>query len=308
MEYGSPVETFGLSLKVGLQIADHTRSRRATWAFGYFTDGQTPDVGDASASIARLTGRVTWLAVQPESTGDLLIHLGASASYVLSSRDRIRYQSRPESFLAPDLVDTGDLDTNNAFPFGLEFAAKRGPLTIQAEYLASVVDAGPLGHASLDGAYVSAGWFLTGEERAYDTSVGQMGALVPTHNVDPLQDHWTRGSWRHGYPGSISATARSAVAAWSSSPAASTGIGTATSVFFSTRPLRTSMKVLTTATSASFRLATSLPSENALLNGARGRGIEDVDGNGMVKGRSLERKAYWLPPIDRPHAQEGDHA
>ena len=40
-----------------------------------------------------------------------LIHLGVSASYVLSSRDRIRYKSRPESFLAQDLVDTGDLDT-----------------------------------------------------------------------------------------------------------------------------------------------------------------------------------------------------
>ncbi len=119
-------------------------------------------------ALRRLTGRATWLAIQPESADDLLIHLGASASYVLSSRDRIRYDSRPESFLAPKLVDTGDLDTNNAFPFGIEFAAKRGPLTIQAEYLASTVDAGPLGHAYLDGAYGSASWFLTGEHRSYD--------------------------------------------------------------------------------------------------------------------------------------------
>ncbi|MET0153462.1 MAG: hypothetical protein ABW298_12735 [Candidatus Binatia bacterium] len=44
-----------------------------------------------------------------------------------------------ESFLAPTLVDTGDLDTDDAFPFGFELSAKRGPLTIQAEYLAPVV-------------------------------------------------------------------------------------------------------------------------------------------------------------------------
>jgi len=193
MEYGSPVAAFAPGLKVGLQLADHTESRRVTWAFGYFTDGQEPDVGDASASIARLTGRVTWLAVQPEADDDLLLHLGASASYVLSSRDRIRYNSRPESFLYPDIVDTGDLETNNAFPFGLELATRRGPVTIQAEYLASVVDAGDLGSAYLEGAYVSAGWFVTGEHRAYDRSVGQIGGLVPALDFDPWQRHW--GAW-----------------------------------------------------------------------------------------------------------------
>ncbi len=124
-----------------------------------------------------------------------------SASYVLSTNERIRYSSRPESFLAPKLVDTGNLDTKNAFPFGLELAVKRGPLTLQAEYLASAVDAGSLGHAYFDGVYGSASWFLTGEQRAYDTSTGKMGALVPAHDVDPRAGHWgawevaARGSW-----------------------------------------------------------------------------------------------------------------
>lgn len=193
LEYGSPVAAFAPGLKVGLQIADHSEDQRATWAVGYFTDGQQPDVGDASDSIARLTGRLTYLPVQAESDADLLIHLGISASYVLSSHDRIRYDSRPESFLAPHLVSTGDLDTNNAFPFGLELAAKRGPLTFQAEYMASAVDAGALGGAYLDGVYGSVGWFLTGEHRAYDATVGQIGGLVPAHDVDPWKHQW--GAW-----------------------------------------------------------------------------------------------------------------
>ena len=50
MEYGSPVEAFAPGLKVGVQIADHRRDQRATWAFGIFTDGQNDDVGDASDS------------------------------------------------------------------------------------------------------------------------------------------------------------------------------------------------------------------------------------------------------------------
>jgi phosphate-selective porin OprO/OprP len=190
MEYGSPVEAFAPGLKVGLQIADRTSDGRATWAVGYFTDGQKVDVGDASASVARLTGRLTWLAVKPATPTDTLLHLGISGSYVLSSRDRIRYESRPESFLAPDLVDTGDLDTNDAFPFGVELAAKRGPATLQFEYMASALDAGALGQAYLDGMYGSASWFLTGEQRPYDALVARMGPLVPHHDFDPCARTW----------------------------------------------------------------------------------------------------------------------
>jgi phosphate-selective porin OprO/OprP len=193
MEYGSPVEAFAPGLKAGVQIADHTRNRRVTWALGFFTESQEVDVGDASDSVARLTGRVTWLALEPRGADDTLLHLGASASYVLSSGDRIRYSSRPESFLAPKLVDTGDLDTNDAFPFGFELAAKRGPLTIQAEYLASAVDAGSLGQAYFHGVYGSASWFLTGEQRLYDASLGKMGPLTPARDLDLREGRW--GAW-----------------------------------------------------------------------------------------------------------------
>jgi phosphate-selective porin len=193
MEYGSPVEAFAPGLKVGLEIADHTQSKRVTWAYGYFTNGQKVDVGDASVSVARLAGRVTWLALKPTSADDTLVHVGASASYVISSHDRIRYKARPESFLAPALVDTGNLDTNDALPFGLEFAAKRGPLTIQAEYLASELDAGAFGHLFLDGAYASASWFLTGERRPYDDANGEIGHVAPANDLSPCEHHW--GAW-----------------------------------------------------------------------------------------------------------------
>ena len=193
MEYASPVEAFAPGLKVGAQISDHSDNGRATWAFGYFTDGQKVDVGDTSITVVRLTGRVTWLALQPETSDDTLVHLGASASYVLSPTDRIRYSSRPESFLAPKLVDTGNLDTSDAFPFGFEFAVKRGSLTLQAEYLASKVTAGSFGNPYFDGAYGSASWFLTGEQRPYDASAGKMGPLTPIHDLDLCAGHW--GAW-----------------------------------------------------------------------------------------------------------------
>ena len=80
MEYASPVEAFSAGLKVGAQISDHSANERATWAFGYFTDGQKVDVGDTSITVVRLTGRATWLALQPKAPDDTLVHLGASAN------------------------------------------------------------------------------------------------------------------------------------------------------------------------------------------------------------------------------------
>jgi phosphate-selective porin OprO/OprP len=159
MEYGSLVQDYVPGLKVCVEIADHAES-----------------------------GRGTWLAIIPDGPRDLLMHRGGSASYVLSSREEIRYRSRPESFLAPVLVDTGDLDTRSAFPLGLEFAAARGPLTRQAEHLAALVDANDLGDPTFGGMYASASWFLTGEQRPYDFTTGEFGRLVPTRAV----------SWRHG--------------------------------------------------------------------------------------------------------------
>ena len=60
------------------------------------------DVGDTSTTVIRLTGRATRLVLQPETADDTLVHLGVSASYVLSPNEHIRYSSRPESFLAPE--------------------------------------------------------------------------------------------------------------------------------------------------------------------------------------------------------------
>lgn len=179
MEYGAPVQAFAASLKVGLQAHDDWRDGRATWAIGLFTDGQSTDVGDDTNSPLRAVGRLTGLAIDPGDGDGWLLHLGASASVVLSASDRVRYRSRPESYLAPYLVDTGDIRTSSAFPWGVEIAATRGPFTAQAEWLGSVVEAEDGGVLRFTGGYFYAGWVLTGERRRYDRSNGRFAAPLP---------------------------------------------------------------------------------------------------------------------------------
>lgn len=189
MEAPAPVQALAPGQKAGVQVASFSDRYRLSWQAGLFTDGQRQDVGDATRDVVRAVGRIVWRDVvgPPESR---LRHVGLSASYVLSSSDRVRYRSRPESFLAPYLVDTGDLDADDVLLLGGELAARDGPTSVQGEVLASFVRSSAVGDPTLYGGYVEVAHTLTGEPRIYERSVGAFGRLVPRRDFDPWQGTW----------------------------------------------------------------------------------------------------------------------
>ena len=193
MEAGSPVQAFASSLKVGIESHSHRRDGRATWTIGLFRDGQRADVGDDTDSPLRLVGRATGLLVDPGEGEGWLVHAGGSASFVLSTGDRVRYRSRPESFLVGYLVDTGDIDTRTAYPVGAELAVTRGPFTAQSEWLGSWVDATDSGALGFGGVYGYAAWRLTGESRPYDSAAGRFSSAPPRRDFRPFEGGW--GAW-----------------------------------------------------------------------------------------------------------------
>jgi len=189
MESPAPVQAFAPGQKAGVQVASFSDRYRLSWQLGVFTDGQRQDVGDATRDVLRLVGRLVWREVVGPPTSRLL-HLGVSSSYVLSSSDRVRYRSRPESFLAPILVDTGDLDADNVLLAGVEAAARNGPTSVQGELLASFVRSQAVGDPTLYGGYVEVAHTLTGEPRIYERSSGVFGRLTPYHDFDPWRGTW----------------------------------------------------------------------------------------------------------------------
>jgi len=193
MEYGAPVQAFAASLKVGIESHRHRRDGRATWTLGVFRDGQRADVGDDTDSPLRMVGRATGLVVDPGEGDGWLVHAGGSASFVLSTGDRVRYRSRPESFLVGYLVDTGDIDTRTAYPVGAELAVTRGPFTAQSEWLGAWVDATDVGALGFGGVYGYVGWSLTGERRPYDRHAGRFSAPLPRRDFRPFEGGW--GAW-----------------------------------------------------------------------------------------------------------------
>jgi phosphate-selective porin OprO/OprP len=179
MERGAPIDAFAPSRVFGVQIGKPFFDERWTWAVGLFTGAALgdPDTGDASKDVGRFAGRLTWLALD-DPEGKEILHLGLSTGLVLTGGDA-RFQTRPQSHIAPRVVDTDDIDANGAAALALEAAWVRGPWSVQGELLQTFVDAEEEGSLRFAGVYLYGSWFATGETRPYDPRTGVFTQLVP---------------------------------------------------------------------------------------------------------------------------------
>jgi phosphate-selective porin len=195
MEPGLPVSAFGPARSAGIELGGPVLGERLTWSLGYARTLGSPDEGDRSTAPGRGFGRVTWL-VEDDRAAARLTHLGLSGS-LLFAADDVRYQTRPESHLAPYLVDTGTLRAaDQSTSFGFELLHIRGPWLFMSETLGATVQGE--GSASFWGTYALASRSLTGEPQPYDRTQGVLGRFEPA----------TPFSWRNRTWGALRTSAR----------------------------------------------------------------------------------------------------
>jgi phosphate-selective porin OprO/OprP len=104
---------------------------RMTWAGGLFAETDTADaISDSDART--FTCRITGLPLY-EDEGRELVHLGFGYTY-RSAQDTLRIRPRPESYLAPRYLDTGEFKADYLNTLNLEAGYVRGPFSLQAEY------------------------------------------------------------------------------------------------------------------------------------------------------------------------------
>jgi phosphate-selective porin OprO/OprP len=194
MERASPVDAFAPGYLAGALAQNHFLDDRLTGAVGWFSSGTGDDTGDASDGLSRFVGRITWLPYHDESSGARrLVHLGLSGSYVFSPSESIRYRSRPESHLAPYLVDTDEIDAHAAGLLGVEAAVVHGPVSLQGEGIVALVDPRSGPPLAFWGFVLSGSWFLTGESRSYNRPTGVLSQVVPREPFSFQQ--WRPGAW-----------------------------------------------------------------------------------------------------------------
>jgi phosphate-selective porin len=179
MEMGSPEQALAPGYRSGIAVAGHWEPWRTAWKAGFFSVGQEQLTGDASRTSTQFVGRVAWVPWRESAEpGAAFFHLGLSMSDAFSG-NTIRYRARPESFIAPYVVDTGAMGAGNAFQYGLEGAWADGPLLISSEVLRSHVAVAQGRDADLGGAYGLLSWVLTGEPHPYDANRGLFQRLQP---------------------------------------------------------------------------------------------------------------------------------
>ena len=174
MEPATVLQALAPPTEAGIQIGHPVFNQRGTWALGIFGGGVTAkEYGNASENYGNLIGRITYLAIDQIAPADRptenqLLHLGLSANAQYSASSVVRYQSRPESYIAPPLINTGDIEATASGAVGAEVAYVNGPFSVQSEFIDSFVRENNGSGLNFYGFYVNASWYLTGESRPYD--------------------------------------------------------------------------------------------------------------------------------------------
>lgn len=197
MEPAAPLLALAPGVNAGVQMGRAVLDQRLTWRFGLFADGVGDDFGDATEdygrAIVRFTGLPFYQADSEDPNATRLLHLGLSANVLYSASSSVRYRARPESHLAPHVLDTGEIEADGALILGAEAAWVNGPFSAQGEFLHSWVRENDGEVPGFDGVYVSTSWFLTGESRRYDRAEGMFGRVIPKRNFDLNHGGW--GAW-----------------------------------------------------------------------------------------------------------------
>ncbi len=171
---------------IGIMAFDSFHKKRATWAAGIFRETNSSAFAEdlSGGQEFAFTSRVTWLPWY-EKKGRRFLHLGAAVSFRNADDGFERFRVRPESHLAPRIVDTGKFPAGSIQLGGLEAALVYGPASLQAEYNAARVGEPKRASPVFTGYYVQASWLLTGENRRYKNSIGSFSEVLPEQPFQP---------------------------------------------------------------------------------------------------------------------------
>ncbi len=184
MERGMATDLFALDRRIG--VAYYWNNENFTASAGIF-GGRMDDnfafrEADDSSVIA---GRVSWS--DRDEAGNLF-HVGGSFRHLDYDTAGTRVRVRPNAhlsnrFRAADYRAGSAMGTaNSSNLFQAEAAMISGPFHAHAELARMSLD-GPAGDSAFTSGFVNAGWFITGESRAYKSSSGTFARTSPDNPV-----------------------------------------------------------------------------------------------------------------------------
>jgi phosphate-selective porin OprO/OprP len=152
-------------------------------AAGFFTDGINNGGINNQTTDWAVTGRAHYA---PIAEATRAVHLGVAGSYRGVENDTVRFNLRPEFNDGRGIINTGAVNNvDKMIQVGPEAAVVFGPFSLQGEYHWTTVErTAGLGDADLEGGYVFASWFVTGESRPYNAKKGTFGRVKAENAIE----------------------------------------------------------------------------------------------------------------------------
>lgn len=179
---GQPLPVLALATDRRLGVGYQLATGHYTFAlsgYGQNVEAEARDEGLGAGS------RFTYA---PLNEPGRVLHFGIAAAWeeAPDASETIRFRARPESHVTDvRLINTGSVSgVESLTRYGLEAAAVLGSFSLQGEWLGTSVQRDVLADVDVNGWYVFASYFLTGESRPYDGGVFA--------RVKPLSDS---GAW-----------------------------------------------------------------------------------------------------------------
>ena len=205
IERASPAELSRTLGGADGRIGFGLRGNGARWMSALTLTTRTVNDAEVFDSQLAAVGRFgTLLATSP----DYNIHAGLSGTYVFQPPDQgstvaanqrhvVRLRDRPEIRVdSTRLVDTGSIDADSAYVYGIEAGANWKNWYLQAESFRYGIErtaaTAALADPSFDGFYVQGSWILTGETRRYDMASAAFQAPRP---FVPFSSAGGLGAW-----------------------------------------------------------------------------------------------------------------
>lgn len=168
---------FFQSRNIGLQLTHFSTDQKNTFRLGAFNDSRF-ETGNYEEGDWQVATRFTRLLLDDQPK-ERYLHVGLAGRYLGATADELRYRARPESNVTPNFLDTGTFSADHSLHAGVEALWNDGPFSVLAEFNHAWVSSSATGDPSFFGAYLTAGWVLTGESRPYDRTVGYARRVIP---------------------------------------------------------------------------------------------------------------------------------
>ena len=181
IERSTALDAFVPILADGIKYMGFSPAKHMIWNVGLFSDALS-NRESFSAYKNLAVARVGWLPILSEEEGKVL-HIAVMVREGKPEDDLIKLRSRPEIFLSPYFVDTGQFPATHASTRGFEVYYRARNLLIGTEQHFQHVTSSVDGNPDFYGGEALVSWVITGETRPYNTASGSFRSISPAHTV-----------------------------------------------------------------------------------------------------------------------------